>query len=125
MGGFHLLDLIVILAIGLLIAGPKALQSISRNAGKGMGQAKAMKDKVMAELPMEEVSKISETISKIPLSPQQAVQMLVTPEKEKKKEETKEESAPPSSKESTASDHKGPPDHSSPPSPLREEGPSL
>lgn len=94
MGGFHLLDLIVILAIGLLIAGPKALQSISRNAGKGMGQAKAMKDKVMAELPMEEVSKISETISKIPLSPQQAVQMLVTPEK--KKEETKEESDPPS-----------------------------
>ena len=81
MGGFHLLDLIVILVIGLLIAGPKALQSISRNAGKGMGQAKAMKDKVMAELPMEEVSKISETISKIPLSPQQAVQMLVTPEK--------------------------------------------
>ncbi len=95
MGGFHLLDLIVILVIGLLIAGPKALQSISRNAGKGMGQAKAMKDKVMAELPMEEVSKISETISKIPLSPQQAVQMLVTPEQEKKKEESKEESAPP------------------------------
>ena len=69
MGGFHLLDLVVILVIGLLVAGPKALQSMSRNAGKGMGQAKAMKDKVMAELPMEEVSKISETFSKIPLSP--------------------------------------------------------
>ncbi len=96
MGGFHLLDLIVILAIGLLIAGPKALQSISRNAGKGMGQAKAMKDKVMAELPMEEVSKISETISKIPLSPQQAVQKLLIPEQEKKKEETKEENTAPS-----------------------------
>ncbi len=96
MGGFHLLDLIVILVIGLLVAGPKALQSMSRNAGKGVGQAKAMKDKVMAELPTEEVSKISETISKIPLSPQQAVQMLLTPEQEKKKEETKEESAQPS-----------------------------
>ncbi len=96
MGGFHLLDLIVILVIGLLIAGPKALQSMSRNAGKGVGQAKAMKDKAMAELPMEEVSKISETISKIPLSPQQAVQMLLTPEQEKKKEEAKGESAPPS-----------------------------
>ncbi len=95
MGGFHLLDLVVILVIGLLIAGPKALQSMSRNAGKGVGQAKAMKDKVMAELPMEEVSKISQTISKIPLSPQQAVQMLLTPEQEKKKQETKEESAPP------------------------------
>src|SRR5215831_8094099 len=99
MGGFHLLDLVVILVIGLLVAGPKALQSISRNAGKGVGEAKAMKDKVMAELPMEEVSKISETVSKIPLSPQQAVQMLLTPEREKKKEEAKEESSPPSSKE--------------------------
>jgi Sec-independent protein translocase protein TatA len=94
MGGFHLLDLVVILVIGLLIAGPKALQSMSRNAGKGVGQAKAMKDKVMAELPIEEVSKISETISKIPLSPQQAVQMLLTPEQEKKKQEIQEESTP-------------------------------
>jgi Sec-independent protein translocase protein TatA len=96
MGGFHILDLVVILVIGLLIAGPKALQSLSRHAGKGVGEAKAMKDKVMAELPMEEVSKISETISKIPMSPQQAVHMLLTPEQQKKKEETKEESAPPS-----------------------------
>jgi Sec-independent protein translocase protein TatA len=94
MGGFHLLDLVVILVIGLLVAGPKALQSISRNAGKGVGQAKTMKDKVMAELPMEEVSKISQTISKIPLSPQQAVQMLLAPEQEKKKQEAKEESSP-------------------------------
>ncbi len=91
MGGFHLIDLIVILVIGLLVAGPKALQSISRNAGKGVGQAKTVKDKVMAELPMEEVSKISQTISKIPLSPQQAVQMLLTPEQEKKQEEVKRE----------------------------------
>ncbi len=96
MGGFHLDGLIVILIIGLLIAGPKALQSISRNAGKGVGQAKTVKDKVMAELPMEEISEISKTFSKIPLSPQQAVQKLLIPEQEKKKEETKEESAPPS-----------------------------
>ena len=91
MGGFHLIDLIVILVIGLLIAGPKALQSISRNAGKGVGQAKTVKDKVLAELPMEEVSEISKTFSKIPLSPQQAVQMLLTPEQEKKQQEAKEE----------------------------------
>jgi len=91
MGGFHLLDLIVILAIGLLIAGPKALQTISRNAGKGVGQAKTMKDKVMAELPMEEISEISNTFSKIPLSPQQAVQKLLLPEQENKKSETKQE----------------------------------
>ena len=91
MGGFHLLDLIVILAIGLLIAGPKALQTISRNAGKGVGQAKTMKDKVMAELPMEEISEISNTFSKIPLSPQQAVQKLLLPEQENKKPETKQD----------------------------------
>ena len=91
MGGLHLLDLIVILAIGLLIAGPKALQSISRNAGKGVGQAKTMKDKVMAELPMEEISEISKTFSKIPLSPQQAVQKLLLPEQENKQPEAKQE----------------------------------
>ena len=85
MGGFHLDGLIVILIIGLLIAGPKALQSISRNAGKGVGQAKTVKDKMMAELPMEEISEISKTFSKIPLSPQQAVQKLLIPEQEKKK----------------------------------------
>ena len=94
MGGFHLLDLIVILAIGLLIAGPKALQSISRNAGKGVGQAKTMKDQVMAELPMEEISEISHTFSKIPLSPQQAVQKLLLPEQEKKQSEAKKEGSP-------------------------------
>ncbi len=94
MGGFHLLDLLVILVIGLLIAGPKALQSMSRNAGKGVGQAKAMKDKVMAELPVEEISEMSQKIPRIPLNAQQAVQMLLTPEQEKKKQGTKEENSP-------------------------------
>ena len=97
MGGFHFIDLIVILVIGLLIAGPKALQSMSRSAGKGMGQAKAVKDKVLSELPMEEISEISQKIPRIPLSPQQAVQMLLTPEQEKHKEkEERKESSPPS-----------------------------
>ncbi len=50
-----------------------------------------MKDKVMAELPMEEISEISNTFSKIPLSPQQAVQKLLLPEQENKKSETKQE----------------------------------
>ena len=90
---FHFVDLIVILVIGLLIAGPKALQSMSRSAGKGMGQAKAVKDKVLSEVPMEEISELSQ---KIPLNPQQAVQMLLTPEQEenKEKEERKESSSP-------------------------------
>ena len=97
MGGLHLLDLIVILAIALLIAGPKTVQSLSRKAGKGVGQAKDMKDKVMAELPMEEISDITNTISKIPMSPQQAVQKLLLPEQENKKPETKKESSTSSS----------------------------
>jgi Sec-independent protein translocase protein TatA len=97
MGGFHFIDLIVVLVIGLIVAGPKAMQSISRNAGKGVGQAKTVKDKVMAELPMEEVSEISKTFSKIPLSPQQAIQKLLIPEQEKKQEETKQEVKPESS----------------------------
>jgi Sec-independent protein translocase protein TatA len=98
MGGIHLLDLIVILAIVLLIAGPKTLQSISRKAGKGIGQAKTMKDKVMAELPMDEISGVSNTLAKIPMSPQQAVQKLLLPEQENKqpesKQETKKEGSP-------------------------------
>ena len=91
MGGFHFIDLIVILVIGLLIAGPKALQSMSRSAGKGMGQAKTMKDKVLAELPVDELSEMSQKIPKIPLNAQQAVQMLLTPEQEHTKNTNKQE----------------------------------
>ena len=103
MGGLHLLDLIVILAIALLIVGPKTVQSISRKAGKGVGQAKTMKDKVMAELPMEEISEISNTFSKIPLSPQQAVQKLLLPEQENNKPEAKQEVKKESSSSSSTS----------------------
>jgi Sec-independent protein translocase protein TatA len=103
MGGIHLLDLIVILAIALLIAGPKTVQSISRKAGKGVGQAKTMKEKVMAELPMEEISEISNTFSKIPLSPQQAVQKLLLPEQENKQPEAKQETKKESSSSSPTS----------------------
>ena len=86
MGGFHFLDLLVILGIILLVAGPKALQSLSRNAGKGVGKAKAVKDDVLSGLPMEDLSEISHQISRIPLSPQQAVQKFLLPEQEKHNE---------------------------------------
>ncbi len=79
MGGFHILDLVVIAIIGLTIFGPKALQSIARNAGKSVGHAKAAKEKVLAELPVEEIAKVTQ---KVPMNAQQAVQMLLTPEKE-------------------------------------------
>jgi sec-independent protein translocase protein TatA len=86
MGGFHFLDLLVILGIILLVAGPKALQSMSRNAGRGLGKAKTMKDEVLAGLPMEELSEMSQQIPRVPLNPQQAAQKLLLPEQEKNKE---------------------------------------
>lgn len=79
MGGFHFLDLAIIIGIALAILGPKTLQSVARSAGKGMNQAKTMKDKVMAELPMEEISKVTANIPQVPLNSRQAIQMLITP----------------------------------------------
>jgi Sec-independent protein translocase protein TatA len=73
---FHWLDLLPILLIGLAIFGPKALQSMARNVGKGVSSAKEAKDQVLSELPIQEISKVTR---QIPLSPQQAIQMLLTP----------------------------------------------
>jgi TatA/E family protein of Tat protein translocase len=87
--GFHPLDWLVILAIGLLIFGPKAIQSVARNAGKTVGQAKEAKDKLLAELPMEELNSVRENISRIPMSPQQAAMMLLTPEQQRKQDTSK------------------------------------
>lgn len=78
--GFHMFDLIIVVVIGLAILGPKTFQSLARNAGKGVAQAKSAKDKIMAELPLEEIAKVTENIPQVPLSPQQAVKMLLTPE---------------------------------------------
>jgi TatA/E family protein of Tat protein translocase len=86
--GLHLPELLIILGIALAIFGPKTLQSVARNAGKGVSQAKNMKDKVLAELP-EEVTQVSQHLARVPTSPQQAVQMLMAPEKDRKAEEKK------------------------------------
>ena len=71
--GFHALDWVIILVVALAIFGPRALQSVARNAGKTMGQAKTMKDKVISELPIEELSEVSREIPRIPMSPHQAI----------------------------------------------------
>lgn len=86
--GLHLPELLIILGIALAIFGPKTLQSVARNTGKGVGQAKNMKEKVLSELP-EEVTQVSQHIARVPTSPQQAVQMLIAPEKEQKSAERK------------------------------------
>ena len=88
----HIPELVVLIGIALAIFGPKALNSMARNAGKGVSQVKNAKDKLMAELPMEEIAKVTESIPQVPLNPQQAVRMLLTPEQKealKKEQETK------------------------------------
>ncbi len=80
MGG-HWIELVIVAIIGLAIFGPKTLQSLGRSAGKGLGQAKGIKDKIVSELPMEEIHKVS---SSIPTSPRHAVQILMTPEQKER-----------------------------------------
>jgi Sec-independent protein translocase protein TatA len=78
--GFHAFDWVIIILIGLAIFGPRALQSMARNAGKTMGQAKTLKEKVISELPIEELSEVSREIPRIPINSTQAIEMLMTQE---------------------------------------------
>jgi Sec-independent protein translocase protein TatA len=73
----HLVEILIIAGIGLAIFGPKVLQDIARNAGKGVGQANTMKEKFMADLPIKELNSVAETVSKVPTNPAQAMQMMV------------------------------------------------
>ncbi|HLI07554.1 MAG TPA: twin-arginine translocase TatA/TatE family subunit [Ktedonobacteraceae bacterium] len=79
--GFHFMDLVVILVIGLLIFGPKKLQEMSRSTGKMMKQVNEFKDKMLAELPVEEISEVTRAVPRVPSSPVQAFQMLTADEK--------------------------------------------
>ncbi len=90
--GFHMLDLVFIALIGLAIFGPKALQSMARNAGKSVSQAKDLKNKVIAELPVEEFSDLARELPRVPTNPYQAVGMLVMPEEEPEASEEKSKS---------------------------------
>lgn len=78
----RILDIIVIAGIVLALFGPKTLQSLARNAGKTTGGVKNAKDKFMAH---EDVSKVHETLNKVPTSPQKAFQLIVTPDKQEPK----------------------------------------
>jgi Sec-independent protein translocase protein TatA len=86
MGGFHMLDIIIVAAIALALFGPKALQSMARSAGKGVAQAKDMKDKLMSDIPVEDITKITDSIPQVPLNPRQAVGMLLASDTSKEKE---------------------------------------
>ena len=104
--GFHPLDWLVILAIGLLIFGPKAMQSVARNAGKTVSHAKEAKDKLLAELPMEELNSVRDHISRIPMSPQQAAIMLLTPEQQREQDKQKKETPQAPEKVETSAEEK-------------------
>lgn len=103
---FHLPELIVLAAIVLALFGPKTLQSVARSAGKGVSQVKGAKDKLMAELPMEEIAKVTEGLPQVPLNPQQAVRMLLTPEQKEslKKEQAQKEQEQPEKPVGTKTD---------------------
>jgi TatA/E family protein of Tat protein translocase len=79
--GFHFMDLVIILVIGLLIFGPRKLQELSRSTGKMMRQVNEFKDRMLADLPVEELSEVSRQVPRVPTSPQQAFKMLVTEER--------------------------------------------
>jgi TatA/E family protein of Tat protein translocase len=82
MGGFHLLDLVVVALVVLAIFGPKTLQSLARSAGKGARQVKGVKNNVMAELPVDELAELSQQVPQVPMNSRQALEMLAKPENE-------------------------------------------
>ncbi len=91
MGG-HFVEILIIAVIGLALFGPKALQSAARNTGKGVGQAKQMKDEIMSGLPVEEITKVTKHIPQVPRNSRQAIQMLMTPESKPQETEPTERS---------------------------------
>lgn len=81
----HFFDMLIVALIGLALFGPKALQSVARSAGKGVGQAKEMKDKLLNELPVDEISKVTNSLPAVPLNSRQAIQMLISTDSSSKK----------------------------------------
>ncbi|GER89130.1 hypothetical protein KDW_32920 [Dictyobacter vulcani] len=79
----HLLEILIVAGIALALFGPKALQSIARNAGKTTGEVKNAKDKFMSQVPAEDISKLHQQLNKVPTNPAQAMQMFLSPDEKK------------------------------------------
>ena len=73
----HIIDILVIAGVVLALFGPKMLQSIAHDAGKGVGKAKEMKDTLMSDLPMEDIHNMTKNVPRVPLNSRQALGMLM------------------------------------------------
>ena len=78
----HIIDFLVIAGVVLALFGPKMLQSIARDAGKGVGKAKEMKDALMSDLPMEDIHNMTKNVPRVPLNSRQALGMLISSDEE-------------------------------------------
>lgn len=103
--GFHPLDLVVVAVIALALFGPKTLQSVARGLGKGVTQAKTMKNEIMSDLSVDDITKVTSDLPTVPRNSRQVVEMLLKSDEEKKEKkeakETKESSAKTEDKKAT------------------------
>jgi Sec-independent protein translocase protein TatA len=74
----HFLDILIIVGVALAIFGPKTLQSLARDAGKSAAKAKQMKESLMSDLPINDISKLTKNIPQVPLNSRQALGMLMS-----------------------------------------------
>ncbi|GHO45123.1 Sec-independent protein translocase subunit TatA/TatB [Ktedonospora formicarum] len=96
--GFHPLELAIVAFILLAIFGPKKLTSLMHSMGKGVAQAKNMKDKIMAEVPVEDLSKLKEQVNTV-TNPGKAIQRLLLEEKKEEPGSSATPGIPSTSKE--------------------------
>ncbi len=87
------LEILLVAIVLLALFGPKTLQSWARGAGRGAGQARKMKDKIVSDLSIDDVKKATDALSHVPRNSQDVVRMLISSD-EKKPETTKTASQP-------------------------------
>jgi TatA/E family protein of Tat protein translocase len=89
--GFHPVELAILAVILLAIFGPKKLTSMMHEVGKGMGHAKKATEKIMAEVPVEDLTKLKEQVN-MAANPSQAVKRLLLDEPKAETDKTAQSS---------------------------------
>jgi Sec-independent protein translocase protein TatA len=90
--GFHyLVDIVIVAVIGLAIFGPKALQSVAHSLGKGVAQTKEVKEKIMSDLAVDDITKVTKDLPRVPRNSRQVVEMLMKSDEEDVEDEKKPE----------------------------------